>query len=362
MRLRRRTDAGEPCPEASGNGAAAAAADPAAARPAAVPVEAENDPDRLAAPPAVLPESDPDRVAKPEKASWGFQEGDELAPGRTILELLGGGSAYEVFLVWDDHRYALMVAKVLRPDRADDPGELRSLRKEVEALEALSHPVLVRSFDAVLDGPHPHVLIEQIEGPTLRRLVKRGGPLPIEQLLPLALHVGATLQYLANEGWVHLDVKPDNIVMGVPPRLIDLSVARTFERAGRITGQIGTDSYMAPEQCDPLRWPGAIGPAADVFGLAATLWHAASGRPPFPRPKGARESEDLAVRFPQLHSEPIDLPDGTPAVLEDALRAGLAREPADRPAAGELVAALEPLLATLPRRLVLSKRGARAGY
>jgi serine/threonine protein kinase len=254
-----------------------------------------------------------------------------------------------------------MVAKVLRPDRADDASELRSLRKEVEALSALTHPVLVRSFDHLLEGPHPHALIEQIEGPTLRRLIRRAkGPLPLEQLLPLALHVGAALQYMANEGWVHLDVKPDNIVMGVPPRLIDLSVARTRERAGRITGQIGTDGYMAPEQCDPSR--AAIGPAADVFGLAATLWHATGGRTPFPRPKGARESGDLHVRFPQLHSDPVDLPERTPAILEGVLRAGLARDPGDRPTAGELVEALEPLLETLPRKLMLSKRGARAVY
>ncbi|HEX2087784.1 MAG TPA: serine/threonine-protein kinase [Solirubrobacteraceae bacterium] len=298
--------------------------------------------------------------ARPEKASWGFEQGDAIAPGRTVLKLLGGGSAYEVFLVWDDHRFSLMVAKVLRPDRAEDHDELRSLRKETEALEALAHPVLVRGFDAVLDGPHPHVLIEHLEGPTLRSLIRRTGPLPIEQLLPLALHVAAAVQYMANEGWVHLDVKPDNIVMGVPPRLIDLSVARTFERAARITGPIGTDAYMAPEQCDPSSWPGTIGPAADVFGLAATLFHAIAGALPFPREKGARESEDLDVRFPQLHAWPADLPAKTPPALADAILSGLARDPADRPSAAELAASMEPLLASLPTKLVLSKRGARA--
>ncbi len=294
-----------------------------------------------------------------ERPSWGFEPGAEIAPGRSIVKELGGGSAYEVFLVWDETFFSLMVAKVLRPDRAEDPDEIRDLRKESEALEALAHPVLVRGFDAVLDGPHPHVLIEHLEGPTLRSVVKRHGALEIEQLVPLALHVAGAVQYIANEGWVHLDVKPDNIVMGVPPRLIDLSVARTTERARRITGVIGTDAYMAPEQCDPSRWPGQIGPPADVFGVAATVFHAAAGSVPFPRAEGARESEDPDVRFPQLHAAPAELPERTPAPLVELLDRALAREPDARPTAAEFAAGLEPLLAALPRKMVLSKRGAR---
>ena len=65
---------------------------------------------------------------RPDRASWGFEPGALIAPGRSVVKHLGGGNAYEVFLVWDDHRFALMVAKVLRPDRAEDPAELRSLR------------------------------------------------------------------------------------------------------------------------------------------------------------------------------------------------------------------------------------------
>jgi serine/threonine protein kinase len=58
----------------------------------------------------------------------------------------------------------------------------------------------------VLDGPYPHVLVEHLEGPTLRRLIRRGGPLPAQQVLPLALHVAAALHYMASEEMVHLDV------------------------------------------------------------------------------------------------------------------------------------------------------------
>jgi serine/threonine protein kinase len=113
---------------------------------------------------------------------------------------------------------------------------------------------------------------------------------------------------------------------------------------------MGTDGYMAPEQCIPSRNPGAIGPPADVFGLAATLQHALTGAPPFPRPEAARRADDPEVRFPQLVHDPEPLPRRTPAELADVLHAGLARDPAQRPTAAELAGALEPLVARLPRR------------
>src|ERR687893_274333 len=111
----------------------------------------------------------PWKAGRRPRPTWGLAEGDELAPGRTVLRRIGGGHRYEAMLVWDEHRLAVLVAKVLRPDQAREP---------------------------------------------------------IEQLLPLGLHVASALHYMAAEGIVHLDVKPSNIVMGGPPRLIDLSVAR----------------------------------------------------------------------------------------------------------------------------------------
>jgi hypothetical protein len=79
--------------------------------------------------------------------------------------------------VWDDARLAVLVAKLLRPDQAADPGALGDLRREADALAQLAHPVVVRGFDAELSGRHPHLLIEHLEGPTLRALLDESGPL-----------------------------------------------------------------------------------------------------------------------------------------------------------------------------------------
>ena len=269
-----------------------------------------------------------------ERPSWHFTEGDELVPGRTVLSHLGGGSRYEALLVWDDRLHALMVAKVLRPHLADDPRAVLDLAAEAEALEALQHPILLRGFDAVTEGERPHLLVEHLEGPTLRWVVRRTGPLGLEQLLPLALHLASALHYLHGEGWVHLDVKPDNVILGVPPRLIDLSVARPLEAAALIRSPVGTDGYMAPEQADPS--PGAIGTAADVYGLGATLRHAWTGT-----------------------KRPGPLPQHTPDELVDVLERTLAEDPALRPAPADVVTMLEPLVAALPRKLVLTRSGMR---
>ena len=293
-----------------------------------------------------------------EKGKWELSEGDEVAPGRSVLKLLGGGNRYEVYLVWDDRLFTVMVAKVLRPEFAGDESALRGLRREAEALDELSHPVLLRGFGAALDGEHPHVLVEHLEGPTLRRLIKRGGRVAVEQALPLALNMASVAHYLAGQEWVHLDIKPDNIVMGIPPRLIDMSLARSFERARRIDDYIGTNAYMPPEQCAPGQ-AGEIGPASDVWGIGATLYHAIAGKLPFSRPRSRDDSDPLEDRFPQLVEEARPWPVRVPGPLDDAILACLRHEPSERPVAAELAGSLEPLVAKLPKKLLLGRRGPR---
>jgi serine/threonine protein kinase len=290
--------------------------------------------------------------------SWGFDQGEEIAAGRTVLRPIGSASElYDTYLVWDEDRFAITVAKIIRPDRVEDRSAHNALRREASALARLAHPVVVRAFDVVADGPHPHLLLEHLEGFTLRSVLSRQGPLPVEQLLPLALHIASALHYFAHEGFVHLDVKPDNIIMAVPPRLVDLSLVHSFEAAGRLTAVVGTDAYMAPEQCIPGQGE-PLGPAADMWGLGATLYFAASAKVPFPRP--AREDRHtLADRFPQLEDEPWPLPSMVPEVLKDLIMSCLRRRPEDRPLAAEVATSLQPLVAELPHRFVMTKSGWR---
>jgi serine/threonine protein kinase len=284
-------------------------------------------------------------------SAWNFEEGEGIVPGRYAARMLGGGVRYEAYLAWDDHLLTFVVTKLLRPACVDDPHAQASLHREREALERLRHPNLVRALSACPDGPRPHLVLEVVDGPRLSTLMRRYG-VTIEQILPLGLSLASALHYLGQEGTVHLDVKPRNIVMSQVPKLIDLSVARTFEELAQISSPVGTDAYMAPEQCDPDRFR-EIGPAADIWGLGVTLYEALVRRLPFAAEDG--------LPHPQLVRDP-ETPDPkrVPPALAELVLSCLERQPGNRPAAAELAAELEVFVTHLPRpRLGLFKAGSR---
>ncbi len=287
-------------------------------------------------------------------SSWRFARGDQITPRLIAHDRLGGGRRYETYTAWDERLFVVVGVKLVRPEFVEDEAALRSLAAEVEIVERLSHPVIMRGFGAEIDGPRPHVVLEYLDGPTLAGLLKRYGPLPLEQLIPLTLQVCAALHYLQEEQVVHLDVKPRNIIMGAPPRVIDLSIARSFERARRTLNAIGTDAYMAPEQCAPGEVRGYMGAPTDVWGLGATLYHAIAGGVPFERREDFNR-DDALERWPQLEFDPLPLPRGVPGPVADIVEACLSRDPAQRPTAAQVVEALEPLVAALPRRRVFGR-------
>jgi serine/threonine-protein kinase len=270
--------------------------------------------------------------ARPD--AWRLQAGSPLADGRRILKHLGGGVRFEAYVAWDDRLHAAVVVKLLRPHLVGDRRARRALTREAEALRRLQHPDLVRSFDAILDGPMPHLVLEFLDGPRLSTLIRRYGPLSPEQCILLGRRVASTLAFLATEGWVHLDVKPANVVVTTTPRLIDLSLARPLDAARGRTG-IGTDIYMAPEQCDPRR-ADTIGSAADVWGLGVTLHEAVSGAPAYIRILDG-------PKHPQLTTARAPLPARVPAPLVEVIEGCLADRPEDRPTAVEVDDLLEPL-------------------
>jgi eukaryotic-like serine/threonine-protein kinase len=284
----------------------------------------------------------------PEEEAWGFEEGDQIAPDLFAQRLLGGGLRYEAYLAWDEVRLAQVVVKVVRPDQVEDRAALSGLAREARMVAQLQHPVVVRGFGGVLEGERPHIVLEFLEGPRLSTLLRRYGPLALEQAVPLATQLASALHYMAGQEIVHLDVKSKNVIMGAPPRLIDLSVARTHREAAQTGHPIGTDDYMAPEQCEPGN-RGKMGAPSDIWGFGVTVYEGVTGHLPFP---AAGDDE----RFPQLGRSPESLPtDTVPTPLADLLMACLAPEPGARPTAREVTSELEPLIEVLPHRPVIGR-------
>ncbi|WP_036555899.1 serine/threonine-protein kinase [Nocardioides insulae] len=284
-------------------------------------------------------------MTRPED-EWGFQAGAPITPELTAMRLLGGGSAYEAYLAFDEITYAPVVVKVVRPGQAGDATSLRGLRREVEALATINHPGVVRGLRHHLEGERPHVVLEEVDGPRLSSLIRRQGPLPPQQYVALAMDLASVLHYLRHVGWVHLDIKPSNVIMGAPARLIDLSVARPVEAARPLTYEIGTDAYMPPEQCVP-GGPQVPDFASDVWGLGATVYHAVTGYRPFD--EGDPDAEDRIRRYPQLVDPPYEFPDRTPPQIVDLLVSTLDADPAARPAPHQISELLAPVMEALPR-------------
>jgi serine/threonine-protein kinase len=301
--------------------------------------------------------------------SWNLAEGDPISDRLIAVSLLGGGSAYEAYLAFDRHLFAPVVVKVVRPDQVADASTLAGLERETALVGDLAHPAIVRGYHAVLGGERPHLVLENLDGPRLSSLVRRHGPMPPQQVLPLGLELASALHYLRERDIVHLDVKPANIIMGAPPRLIDLSVARPSADAAALNTPIGTDAWMAPEQCDPPA-SGVPGFASDVWGLGASLFYAVAGYRPFPRetdenlqatdgrsghpdpghPDSVRPETGRSLeRWPQLFMSPAPLPANAAPGLVKVIESCLAFDPADRPTPAEVADMLEPMLAALPR-------------
>ncbi|MDQ4145141.1 MAG: serine/threonine protein kinase [Actinomycetota bacterium] len=280
-----------------------------------------------------------------DRAGWAFEMGQEIVPGRVALKKLGGGKRYEVYLAWDERLRSQVVVKLVRPDQVDDPRSIRDLERELQALDRLAHPMLVHLLGALVEGERPHLVLEHLEGPTLRALIKSGGPLQMDRLVPLAIEAGEALRHISAKAMVHLDVKPSNIVMQSPPKLIDLSLTRSVEVAASIKRPVGTRKYMSPEQCVPTRL-GPVGPPADVWGLGATLYEAAAGRRAFDTPARGKVPDEApdSVKYPQLVLDPPPLPASVPPTVAELIRSCLEREPEARPGAGDVTVRLRPLL------------------
>lgn len=264
--------------------------------------------------------------------------GEQLAPGLTGLKELGGGVSYEAWLAFDERLLAPVVVKIIRPHLVDDAATLAAYRRELNVLSSLSHPGIARLFAYDDEAERPYLVIEHVDGPTLSALISRFGHLPEHQLLAVAVDLCSALHYVHGLDLCHLDIKPSNIVVGAPAKLIDFSIAMSSADAATLTYPVGSDEYMPPEQCVPGE-RGTVGYASDVWSLGASLFRAAAGFRAF----------DREPRWAQLTDEPHVLPHFVNRDFANIIGDCLSPDPADRPTPRDIADRLDPLVANLPK-------------
>lgn len=241
---------------------------------------------------------------------------------------LGEGGMASVHLARDAELDRAVAVKVLADHLADDPEVRARFLREGRLAARLAHPNVVAVFDAGERDGRPFLVMEHVEGETLAERLGRGGALPPEEAVRLVLQACAGLGHAHAAGVVHRDVKPQNLLLTRDDTLkvADFGIARAADgtqltQAGTI---LGTAAYLAPEQATG----GAVGPAGDVYSLAAVLYELLAGRPPF----DDASLDALSARHRgDAPTSPPPLPADVPEELEAAVMRGLARLPEHRP-------------------------------
>ncbi|MEV0620816.1 glycoside hydrolase family 6 protein [Nonomuraea sp. NPDC050404] len=254
-----------------------------------------------------------------------LRDGDPRQVGPyTLFGRLGEGGMGVVYLGQgpDGTRVAV---KLIRARLGAQADFRRRFAREVAAAKRVARFCTAPVLDADVEGDVAYLVTEYVEGPSLRDVVQTSGPLKGSALDGLAAAMAMALRAIHGAGVVHRDLKPSNVLLSqVGPKVIDFGIAQ-FADAEMSSEVLGTPLYMSPEQVSE----GAIGPASDIFSWGGTLAFAAGGKPPF----GTGSVPAVLMR---IVSDPPDL-GGLSGPLRDLVAASLAKDPAARPTAQELM-------------------------
>jgi len=218
-----------------------------------------------------------------------------LAERYRLDGLLGRGSMADVHLAEDTRLRRAVAIKLFRPD--PDPLAQQRFGAEAHVLAQLSHPGLVAIYDAGIDSAQPYLVLELVQGESLRsRLLD--GPLTPAEVIRLGTNLAAAINHVHQRGIVHRDIKPANILLDTEgnPHLADFGIALLIGAAEltNTTEIVGTIAYLAPEQILGTQ----ITPAADIYALGLVLLESLTGKPVYP------EAGNVTPALTRLHRPP----------------------------------------------------------
>jgi hypothetical protein len=272
------------------------------------------------------------------------EEAKRLGPYR-VLKKLGEGGMGAVYLAECAETGEKVALKVLPKVAAKDQDAVRRFLREVESARRLEHPNIVRAGAAGEDKGFHYYVMEYVEGETLGARLKREGALLPGEATTLILQVARGLKYAHGLGFIHRDIKPDNVIVAREgaANILDMGLSKNIDEAQTfrtITGvSLGTPHYIAPEQA---RGDKGIDGRADIYSLGATYYHLVTGETPF---HGTTAIELISQHLHKQIPDPRDVRDGIPDGVIHIIRRMMAKKPQDRYRdCGELIVDLELVL------------------
>jgi len=272
-----------------------------------------------------------------------------------VLEVIGTGAMATVYAAEDTRLGRKVALKILRPEQAQDETFRARFKREAEAVASLNNPAIVAVYDTGSFDPSqsygvdeaagkptliPYIVMEYVEGHTLRTILSRGGHLPVRDALGYAEQLLGALQYSHSMGIIHRDIKPANIMVldrtsediakGQPGQIkvMDFGISRAIEEAGEALTKanvvMGSARYMSPEQVSGKE----VDARSDLYSAACVIYEMIAGRSPF----DAESNVDLAAKHLSDTPEPPSkfTPLEVPAGLDAVILKGLAKNPNDR--------------------------------
>ena len=248
-------------------------------------------------------------------------------------EILGFGGMSEVHLARDVRLHRDVAVKVLRADLARDPSFYLRFRREAQNAAALNHPAIVAVYDTgeaeTAAGPLPYIVMEYVNGVTLRDIVHTDGPMPPTRAIEIIADACQALNFSHQHGIIHRDVKPANIMISSTNavKVMDFGIARALSDSGNSVTQtaavIGTAQYLSPEQARG----DTVDARSDVYSLGCVLYEMLTGEPPFVG------DSPVAVAYQHVREDPVPPSrrhEGISADLDAVVLKALAKNPENR--------------------------------
>ncbi len=270
--------------------------------------------------------------------------GSVVADRYEVQELLGSGGMASVYRAHDKLLERSVALKILHDHFSRDPEYVERFRREARSIARVSHPHIVTVIDRGTYEGQEYIVFEYVRGETLKDLVKRNGPLPVGEALAFVHQVARALAFAHDQGIVHRDVKPHNVLVDDErgAKVTDFGLARSLELDQDITQTgtvMGTSDYISPEQASGQ----PANERSDQYALGVLLYELLAGEVPFPADGDmAAAVRHLQDPVPSIRERRRDV---SPKV-DELIQRAMAKRPEDRfPTTAALVAALEACLA-----------------